>query len=173
MDAIIKHGSSIRLPYNKAWDYMKLQKVKTSLRNELGRDPDNEELSKQVGFDAADFSEIGSNFGKDVSIDDLLFDEDEKSMRDTLPDIESVLPDDHLLNVSLSKEIKLVLNTLPERERQIVKLYFGIDKNQSLNLAEIGDQLDLSRERVRQLKEIALEKIRHTNRGTVLRQYLG
>jgi RNA polymerase primary sigma factor len=73
----------------------------------------------------------------------------------------------------MSKDIELVLNTLPQRERQIVSLYFGIDGNRALNLTEIGDQLNLSRERVRQLKKTALKKIKDTNRGTVLRQYLG
>ena len=129
-----------------------IAKGKSHNENDLGREPDEKELSKQVGFDASNFSDIGSNFGKDVSLDDLLYDEEEKSVKDTLPDLESLSPDDHLLDASMSKDIELVLNTLPERERQIVNLYFGIDGGEALNLSEIGDELSLSRERVRQLK---------------------
>lgn len=173
MDSIIKHAQSVRIPYNKAWEVMKVKKIKSNLRKKLGRDPSLEELSDEAGIKTSDFSKIIPHFGKDVSLDDLVFGDDESTLKNLLPNEEVSKPDDSIMMDSLVNEVDLILNSLPEREREILRKYYGIGTGKTKNLTEIGDEMDLSRERVRQLKKIALEKIRTTSKGDFLRQYLG
>ena len=111
--------------------------------------------------------------GRHISMDDPFVDGESNSLLDVLPNNDSAPADRLLLNESLAKEIERALSTLTERERDVVKLFFGIGINHGLTLEEIGAEFDLTRERVRQIKEKAIRRLRHTSRSKLLKAYLG
>ena len=111
--------------------------------------------------------------GRHISMDAPFVEGESNSLLDVLPNTDSQPADRMLLNESLSKEIERALSTLTERERDVVKLFFGIGINHGLTLEEIGAKFDLTRERVRQIKEKAIRRLRHTSRSKLLKAYLG
>ena len=116
---------------------------------------------------------LGLESGRHISMDAPFVEGESNSLLDVLPNNDSAPADRLLLNESLSKEIERALSTLTERERDVVKLFFGIAINHGLTLEEIGAKFDLTRERVRQIKEKAIRRLRHTSRSKLLKAYLG
>ena len=106
------------------------------------------------------------------SLDMPFSDTDSNSLMDVIPDPESPEPDNNLIYDSLRKEISSALDTLKDRERDVIKMYFGIDQDYALTLNEIGEEFNLTRERVRQIKEKAIRRLQHKSRSTQLRPYL-
>ncbi len=173
MEAIVNQSKMVRLPFNKVWDVFKVEKTFNELRNDLGRDPSLEEVAVALGISHSDLSSIMRNFGRDLSLDEMIGDDIDSTLMDFIPNDQSPQPDENLQVESLHVEINRVLNSLPTREGTILKLYFGIGEERPLTLSEIGDRLGLSRERVRQIKEMALIKLRRTTKGKALKQFLG
>jgi len=173
MEAIVNQSKMVRLPFNKVWEVFKVEKTYNKLRKELGRDPSMEEVTKELGISITNLSSIMKNFGKDLSLDEMISDDYDSTLLDFIPDDKSPQPDNSLMDESLKIEVSKVLDSLPIREGEILKLYYGISEERTLTLSEIGDRLSLSRERVRQIKELALQKLRRTSKGKMLRQFLG
>ncbi len=173
MEAIVNQSKMVRLPFNKVWDVFKVEKTFNELRNDLGRDPSLGEVAVALGISHSDLSSIMRNFGRDLSLDEMIGDDIDSTLMDFIPNDQSPQPDENLQVESLHVEINRVLNSLPTREGTILKLYFGIGEERPLTLSEIGDRLGLSRERVRQIKEMALIKLRRTTKGKALKQFLG
>ena len=173
MEAIVNQSKMVRLPFNKVWEVFKVEKTYNKLRKKLSRDPSMEELTKELGISITDLSGIMKNFGKDLSLDEMISDDYDSTLLDFIPDDKSPQPDNSLMDESLKIEVSKVLDSLPIREGEILKLYYGISEERTLTLSEIGDRLSLSRERVRQIKELALQKLRRTSKGKMLRQFLG
>ena len=118
MDAIIKHSNSVRLPYNKAWEMMKVKKVKTALHKKLGRDPSIEEISKEIGFEANDFNENFTNFGKDVSLESLIFGEEGSELKTRIEASDTYQTDDKVLQNSFNIEVNNVFNPINFFQKQ-------------------------------------------------------
>lgn len=173
MEAIVNQSKMVRLPFNKVWEVFKVEKTYNKLRKELGRDPSMEEVTKELGISISDLSSIMKNFGKDLSLDEMISDDYDSTLMDFIPDDKSPMPDNSLMSESLKIEVSKVLDSLPIREGEILRLYYGISEERTLTLSEIGERLNLSRERVRQIKELALKKLRRTSKGKMLRQFLG
>jgi len=174
MDALSLHSRIVRLPLNKVGDVNRMEKVTTQLFEVLERDPEPGEIAAYLDISEDEVSSTRQISARHVSLDAATFEgPDNSQLMDNLPDFEAELPDAGILSESLIKEIKLALKTVRPREAVIVKLYYGIDHERSLTLSEIGDMLDLSRERVRQLKELALKKLRRKSNIKKLRKYLG
>ncbi len=173
MEAIVNQSKMVRLPFNKVWEVFKVEKTFNKLRKDLGRDPSMEEVTLELGISISDLSSIMKNFGKDLSLDEMISDDYDSTLLDFIPDEKSPQPDDALMDESLKIEVDKVLASLPHREGEILRLYYGISGERTLTLSEIGERLSLSRERVRQIKELALKKLRRTSKGRLLRQFLG
>ena len=173
MEAIVNQSKMVRLPFNKVWEVFKVEKTYNKLRKDLGRDPSLEEVTEELGISISDLSSIMKNFGKDLSLDEMISDDYDSTLLDFIPDEKAPRPDDSLMDESLKIEVEKVLASLPKREGEILRLYYGIGEERSLTLSEIGERLNLSRERVRQIKELALKKLRRTSKGKMLRQFLG
>ena len=172
-EAIVNHAKLVRLPFNKVWEVFRVEKTFNKLRRELGRDPSLEEVTEALGISHSDLSNIMVSLGKDLSLDEIISDDFDSSLLDFIADEKSPRPDASLLDESLKIEVEKVLSSLPWREGEILRLYYGINEERPLTLNEIGERLGLSRERVRQIKELALRKLRQTSKGKVLRQFLG
>lgn len=173
MEAIVNQSKMVRLPFNKVWEVFKVEKTYNKLRKDLGRDPSMDEVTKELGISISDLSSIMKNFGKDLSLDEMISDDYDSTLMDFIPDDKTPRPDDTLMDESLKIEVGKVLSSLPRREGEILRLYYGIIGERSLTLSEIGERLNLSRERVRQVKELALKKLQRTSKGRMLRQFLG
>lgn len=173
MEAIVNQSKMVRLPFNKVWEVFKVEKTYNKLRKDLGRDPSMDEVTKELGISISALSGIMKNFGKDLSLDEMISDDYDSTLMDFIPDEKAPQPDDTLMDESLKIEVEKVLISLPRREGEILRLYYGITGERSLTLSEIGDILKLSRERVRQIKELALKKLQRTSKGRMLRQFLG
>ena len=111
--------------------------------------------------------------GRHVSVDAPFVQGEENRLLDVLENDAEPNPDNELINESLSKEVERALSTLTQREAEVIRLYFGIGVEHSLTLEEIGEKFDLTRERVRQIKEKAIRRLRHTSRSKGLKTYLG
>ncbi len=172
-EAIVNQSKMVRLPYNKVWEVFKVEKTYNKLRKDLGRDPSMEEVTKELGISISNLSSIMKNFGKDLSLDEMISEDYDSTLLDFIPDDKSPLPDNFLMSESLKIEVSKVLDSLPRREGEILRLYYGISEERTLTLTEIGELLNLSRERVRQIKELSLNKLRRTSKGKMLRQFLG
>jgi len=173
MEAIVNQAKMVRLPFNKVWEVFRMEKAFNQLRKELGRDPSLEEVSEAMGISQSDLSKIMRSFGKDLSLDEMISEDMDLALIDFIPNENAPMPDEGLVDESLKEEVEKVLDSLPKREGTILRLYFGIGEERPLTLNEIGQRLNLSRERVRQIKEHALQKLRRTSRGKSLRQFLG
>ncbi len=172
-ETIVNQSRMVRLPHNKVWELFKVEKTYNKLRKDLGRDPSMEEVTKELGISISNLSSIMKNFGKDLSLDEMIREDYDSTLLDFIPDDKSPLPDNFLMSESLKIEVSKVLDSLPRREGEILRLYYGISEERTLTLTEIGELLNLSRERVRQIKELSLTKLRRTNKGKMLRQFLG
>lgn len=172
LQAIAEQSRIVRLPLNQVGSLSKISKAFSKLEQEYEREPSPEELADTLETTVDKISDTLSNSGRHVSMDAPFVQGEENTLLDVLenndPNTDSIL-----INESLAEEIKRSLQTLTDREREIVSLFFGITNNQPLSLEEIGEQFNLTRERVRQIKDKALQRLRHTSRSKILKSYLG
>ena len=173
LQALAEQSRIVRLPLNQVGAINKIYRFYAEFQQENRREPTNTEISEALDISKKKISMVMKASGKHVSMDaPLTSDGDSNSLIDVLENTNIDSTDIELMRESLYKEIKRALQTLPEREAKIIEHFFGIGAEQ-LSLREIGDMLGLTRERVRQLKERALRKLRKTSRSKHLKTYLG
>ena len=173
LQALAEQSRIVRLPLNQVGSLNKINKAYSKLEQEFEREPSAEELAEILDLPIDKVADTMKVSGRHVSMDAPFANGEESSLLDVLINHDSPKADYGLIMESLSKEIDRALSTLTERERDVVKLFFGIGLNHGLTLEEIGDKFDLTRERVRQIKEKAIRRLRHSSRSKLLQQYLG
>ncbi len=173
LQALAEQSRIVRLPLNQVGSLNKINKAYSKLEQEFEREPSADELAELLDLPIDKVADTMKVSGRHVSMDAPFANGEESSLLDVLINHDSPKADSGLIMESLSKEIDRALSTLTERERDVVKLFFGIGMNHGLTLEEIGDKFDLTRERVRQIKEKAIRRLRHSSRSKLLQQYLG
>ena len=175
MSALANHQRAVRLPLNRVNNITKISKAYRNLEQEYERKPTTEELAKILEWTTEEVAYALQISTRYVSMDAPLKsgDESKTSLMDVLPNEHQPLPDKDLMKESLKNEITNALSTLNAREAEVIRLSFGIGRNQKATLEEIGDRFNLTRERIRQIKEKALRKLRDSKRSDRLKAYLG
>jgi len=173
LQALAEQSRIVRLPLNRVGALNKIGKAYSNLEQEFEREPNATELAKELDMEVSEVADTLRISGRHVSMDAPFTQGEENSLLDVIENDEHPSPDQELMKESLKKEINRALSTLTEREREVIKLYFGLNKEHSLTLEEIGERFNLTRERVRQIKEKAIRRLRHTSRSRNLKNYLG
>ncbi|MGB5507912.1 sigma-70 family RNA polymerase sigma factor [Robiginitalea sp.] len=173
LQALAEQSRIVRLPLNKIGSINKINKTFAYLEQAHERPPSAEEIAKELDMTVEDVKQSLKNSGRHVSMDAPLIDGEDSNLYDVLRSGESPNPDKDLLHESLRTEIERALETLTPREADVIRLYFGLAGQHSMTLEEIGETFDLTRERVRQIKEKAIRRLKHTSRSKNLKTYLG
>jgi len=175
LQALAEQARIVRLPLNKIGSVNKINKAFAKLEQEFERPPTSEEIADCLEMTLEEVQQSLKNSNKAVSMDAPLGLDDDASgnMYEVYNDTENPKPDDHLISQSLGLEIERSLHTLTTREGDVIRLYFGLTGENPLTLEEIGQRFDLTRERVRQIKEKGLRRLKHNSRSQMLRSYLG
>ncbi len=173
LQALAEQSRIVRLPLNKIGVLNKVNKVHAVLEQQLGRPPEVDELAHYLDMSERDVKDILRNAGRHVSVDAPLVQDEENTLLDMMTSDEGPTPEKGLLYESLRKEIERVISTLTPREAEILKYYFGLEGKYPMTLEEIGEKFDLTRERVRQIKEKAIRRLKQTSRSKILKTYLG
>ena len=173
LQALAEQSRIVRLPLNQVGSLNKISKAYSKLEQEYEREPSADELASILELPSEKIADTMKVSGKHISMDAPFVQGEENSLLDVLENSDSPRADNLLMNESLQKEIDRSLSTLTEREREVIKLFFGIGMNHGLTLEEIGAKFDLTRERVRQIKEKAIRRLRHKSRSRLLKAYLG
>ncbi|MDX1652782.1 MAG: sigma-70 family RNA polymerase sigma factor [Brumimicrobium sp.] len=175
LQALAEQARIVRLPLNKIGSIGKINRAFSELEQKLERPPSADELAEHLEISVNDIKQAMASSGRHVSMDAPLVEGDESSssMYDVLENESLPTPEKDLIHESLQKEINRSLKTLTMREADVLKLYFGLDGNRQMSLDEIGLRFDLTRERVRQIKEKAIRRLKHTSRSKILKGYLG
>ena len=173
LQALAEQSRIVRLPLNKIGSINKINKMYASLEQEHERAPSASEIAAHLEMSEDDVKESMKNAGRHVSMDAPLVEGEDSNLYDVIRSGESPIPDKDLLTESLRTEISRALATLTPREADVVQLYFGLGDEHPMTLEEIGEQFDLTRERVRQIKEKAIRRLKHTSRSKILKTYLG
>jgi RNA polymerase primary sigma factor len=173
MQALAEQARIVRLPLNKIGYINKINKTLADLEQKFEREPSILEVAQALELVPGDVKEAIRTAGRHVSMDAPIGQDEEGSMYDILLNSDTPSPDKGLVNDSLRKEIERVLSTLGERESNILKLYFGLNEKHPHTLEEISEEFGLTRERVRQIKEKAIKRLKQTTRCKNLKTYLG
>ena len=174
LQAISEHSRTVRLPLNKIGTISKINKAYSYLEQSLERPPSADEIAKELDMTVQKVKLAMKNSGRNLSMDAPFKEgENDSNLYDVLRSGESPNPDADLLQESLGTEIERALETLSPRESDVIKLNYGLGGEQPHTLQEIGEMFDLSRERVRQIREKGIRRLRHTSRSKVLKTYLG
>ncbi|MFN8711374.1 MAG: RNA polymerase sigma factor RpoD/SigA [Bacteroidota bacterium] len=175
LQALAEQSRIVRLPLNKIGSINKINKTFARLEQEYEREPSADEIAAALELSPEDIKEALRNTGRHVSMDAPLAtgDENTSNMYDVMQSEDTPSPEGTLISESLRKEIERALSTLTAREADVVRLYFGLNGEHALTLEEIGERFDLTRERVRQIKEKAIRRLKHTSRSRLLKTYLG
>jgi len=173
LQALAEQSRIVRLPLNRVGALNKIGKAYSSLEQEYEREPSATELAKELDMDVNEIADTLKISGRHVSMDAPFGQGEDNRLLDVLSDDRQPSPDQKLMEDSLRSEIDRALSTLTEREGEVIRLYFGLGKEHSLTLEEIGEKFNLTRERVRQIKEKAIRRLRHASRSKNLRTYLG
>lgn len=173
LQALAEQARIVRLPLNKIGNINKINRMFSELEQKHEREPTADEIAEALGLGESDVKDGMFNSSRHVSMDAPLIDGEEGSMIDVMKSETSPNPDDVLIHESLKKEIERTLATLTPREADVVRLFFGLDGKPAMTLEEIGEKFDLTRERVRQIKEKALRRLKQQSRSKLLKAYLG
>jgi RNA polymerase primary sigma factor len=174
LQAIAEQSRMVRLPLNQVGSLNKIKKAYSALEQKFEREPSMEELSQVLDLSEDKLADTMRISARHVSMDaPFVNGEDNNSLGDVLVNMDAPQADNMLMSESLLQEINRSLSTLTERESEVVKLFYGIGLNHGLTLEEIGLKYDLTRERVRQIKEKAIRRLRHSSRSRHLKAYLG
>lgn len=173
LQALAEQSRIVRLPLNKIGSINKINKMYALLEQSNERAPSAEEIAKELDMTVNDVKESMKNSGRHLSMDAPLVEGEDSNLYDVLRSGESPNPDRELIHESLRTEIERALETLTPREADVVRLYFGLGDQHPMTLEEIGETFDLTRERVRQIKEKAIRRLKHTSRSKILKTYLG
>ncbi len=169
LQTLAEHVRTVRLPLNKVSLLKDISKASRKLGQDRATEPAIEEIAAELEVPAEEVLETILSARAVCSLDESFTDDDERSLLNTLPDDATEAPDADILRESTRVQLESALSTLEERELRIIRLYFGLDGNEALTLEEIGDMMNLTRERIRQLKERALGKLRHPSRHQALK----
>ncbi len=173
MQALAEQSRIVRLPLNRVGSLNKINKTFSELEQKFQREPSAEELAEVLQITTEEIANNMRISGRHVSVDAPFVQGEENSLLDVLENDNSETPDSMLMADSLRREVSRALSTLPQRESDVMALYFGLNGQQALTLEEIGDKFDLTRERVRQIKEKATRRLRQNSRSKTLKSYLG
>ncbi len=172
LQALAEQSRIVRLPLNQVGSLNKINKAYSKFEQENERKPSPDELAEKLDLPSEKVSDTLRVSGRHISVDAPFVEGEDNSLLDVLVNNDSPSADKSLINESLAREIERALATLTERESDIIKLFFGIGC-QEMTLEEIGERFGLTRERVRQIKEKAIRRLRHTSRSKLLKSYLG
>jgi len=173
LQALAEQSRIVRLPLNRVGALNKIGKAYSNLEQEFEREPNATELAQELDMDVSEVADALKISGRHLSMDAPFSQGEENRLLDLLENNQQPPPDYILMNESLKTEIDRALATLTEREAEVIKLYFGLNKDHSMTLEEIGERFNLTRERVRQIKEKAIRRLRHASRSKNLKYYLG
>ncbi len=173
LQALAEQSRIVRLPLNKIGSINKINKKYAELEQLNERAPSAEEIAQELDMTEEDVKESLKNSGRHISMDAPLVEGEDSNLYDVLKSGESPNPDRELMTESLRIEIERALQTLTPREADVIRLYFGLGGQHAMTLEEIGETFDLTRERVRQIKEKAIRRLKHTSRSKILKTYLG
>ena len=173
LQALAAHSRIVRLPLNRVGTISKITKTAEKLEAEIERSPNEKEIGRQLNMTPDEVIDAMRISRRHQSLNAPFRDGDKNSLIDIIKDENQLETDTPLMNDSLKDEIRNSLDTLKDRERMVIKMYFGIERDYALTLNEIGEEFNLTRERVRQIKEKAIRRLRHRSRSKTLRNYLG
>jgi RNA polymerase primary sigma factor len=173
MQALAEQSRIVRLPINRIGHINKMKKIFTILEQEYEREPTTLEISQALELAPADVKKAIKNSWRYVSMDAPLSDDEGGNMYDVFLSEDTPSPDKKLLTDSLCKEIERSLSTLTHREAEVIRLYFGLNGKHSHTLEEIGEEFNITRERIRQIKEKGINRLKHISKNKVLKTYMG
>jgi RNA polymerase primary sigma factor len=173
LQALAEQSRIVRLPLNRVGSLNKISKTFSELEQKFEREPSPEELAEVLEVSTSEVVDTLKISGRHVSMDAPFVQGEENSLLDVLENDSEDKPDSGLINDSLRREVQRALSTLTQREADVITLYFGLNGEHALTLEEIGEKFNLTRERVRQIKEKAIRRLRHTSRSKALKTYLG
>jgi RNA polymerase primary sigma factor len=173
LQALAEQSRIVRLPLNQVGSLNKINKAFSKLEQEFERPPSSDELATALDLPEDKVKDTLKVSGRHVSVDAPFVDGEDNSLLDVMVNNDSPKADIELMKESLQREIERSLSTLSDREKDVVMLFFGIGMQHGLTLEEIGSKFDLTRERVRQIKEKAIRRLRHNSRSKLLKAYLG
>ena len=173
LQALAEQSRIVRLPLNRVGSLNKISKTFSELEQRYEREPSPDELADVLKVTVAEVIDTMKISGRHVSMDAPFIQGEENSLLDVLENDGEDTPDQGLISDSLRKEVTRALGTLTQRESDVIALYFGLNGEHALTLEEIGEKFSLTRERVRQIKEKAIRRLRHTTRSKTLKPYLG
>jgi RNA polymerase primary sigma factor len=173
LQALAEQSRIVRLPLNKIGFINKINKTFSQLEQDFEREPTNEEISKVLQISQDDIRDTMRSSGRHISMDAPLLQGEDGNLLDLIPGEDELSPETSLMTESLRREIERALGTLTPREADVVRLYYGLAEGPAMTLEEIGERFELTRERVRQIKEKAIRRLKHTSRSKILKSYLG
>ena len=173
LQALAEQSRIVRLPLNQVGSLNKIKKISNKLEQEYERPPSASEIAKEMEISEDKIDSALKISTRSVSMDAPVIPDEDTTLIDLMSPEDSKSTDEELMQESLRREIQRSLSTLSEKERDVINLYYGIGMNHGLTLEEIGAKFDLTRERVRQIKEKAIRRLRHTSRSRLLKAYLG
>ena len=173
LQALAEQSRIVRLPLNRVGALNKIGKTYSNLEQEFEREPSADEIANELDMEVSEISDALKISGRHVSMDAPFAQGEDNRLIDVIQNDELPAPDTSLITESLRAEIERAISTLSEREAEVIRLYFGINEDHSHTLEEIGERFNLTRERVRQIKEKAIRRLRHASRSKNLRTYLG
>ncbi len=173
LQSLAEHSRIVRLPLNRAGTLYRIGKVSRQLDQELGRKPNAEEIAKKLNISIEEVQDTMNIANTHISLDDPYSnDQDDNALVDYLMDENAEMPDERTYSNALGEDMAKALGTLSDRECEILTLYFGLKNDEPLTLEEIGKRLNLTRERIRQIKEKAIMRLRHSSRAKYLKGYI-
>ncbi len=173
LQALAEQSRIVRLPLNRVGSLNKISKTFSELEQRFEREPSPDELAEVLKVTTSEVVDTMKISGRHISMDAPFVQGEENSLLDVLENNNEQKPDSALMNDSLRREVQRALRTLTQREADVISLYFGLNGEHSMTLEEIGGRFNLTRERVRQIKEKAIRRLRHTSRSKTLKPYLG
>lgn len=173
MQALAEQSRIVRLPLNRVGSLNKISKTFSELEQKFQREPSPEELAEVLQISAEEVADTMKISGRHVSVDAPFVSGEENGLLDVLENDSEETPDSSLMIDSLRREVQRALSTLTQREADVISFYFGLNGEHALTLEEIGEKYNLTRERVRQIKEKATRRLRHSSRSKTLKSYLG
>ncbi|MDZ7608866.1 MAG: RNA polymerase sigma factor RpoD/SigA [Cyclobacteriaceae bacterium] len=173
LQALAEQSRIVRLPLNRVGSLNKISKTFSELEQKFEREPSPDELAEVLEVNVSEIVDTMKISGRHVSMDAPFVQGEENSLLDVLENDTEETPDNGLMTDSLRREVQRALSTLTQREADVITLYFGLNGEHSMTLEEIGEKFNLTRERVRQIKEKAIRRLRHTSRSKALKPYLG
>ncbi len=173
LQALAEQSRIVRLPLNRVGSLNKISKTFSELEQKYEREPSPDEMADVLDVTSSEVVDTMKISGRHVSMDAPFVQGEENSLLDVLENDTDPTPDHELINDSLRREVQRALSTLTQREADVISLYFGLNGEHAMTLEEIGERFSLTRERVRQIKEKAIRRLRHTSRSKTLKPYLG